>query len=155
VRPSTWFYPRFSLPMVRSLAFTVPPPNGLGLLCKLTRWIVLQKARRHRTSRLRLLVRTQFQVLFHSATRGSFYLSLTVLVHYRSQDIFSLGGWSLRFQSGFHVSRPTRQRWQDKSLQLVIIRFPTLRVPGFHSLWRSFPEPSARLGNFLPYAGWW
>jgi hypothetical protein len=87
----------------------MPPPNGLGLPTKLTRWIVLQKARRHPTSGLRLLVRTQFQVLFHSAIRSSFNLSLTVLVHYRSQDIFSLGGWSLRFQSGFHVSRPTRQ----------------------------------------------
>ena len=87
----------------------MPPPDGLGSPCKLTRWIVLQKARRHRTSRLRLLVRTQFQVLFHSAIRGSFNLSLTVLVHYRSQDIFSLGGWSLRFQTGFHVSRPTRE----------------------------------------------
>src|SRR3982751_3249362 len=86
----------------------MPPPNGLGLPTKLTRWIVLQKARRHPTSGLRLLVRTQFQVLFHSAIRGSFNLSLTVLVHYRSQDIFSLGGWSPRFQSGFHVSRPTR-----------------------------------------------
>ena len=33
---------------------------------QITRWIVLQKARCHRTSRLQLLVRTQFQVLFHS-----------------------------------------------------------------------------------------
>ena len=38
----------------------------LKLLHELTRWIVLQKARRHRTSRLRLLVRTRFQDLFHS-----------------------------------------------------------------------------------------
>ena len=33
---------------------------------------------------LLLLVRTRFQVLFHSPHRGSFRLSLTVLVHYRS-----------------------------------------------------------------------
>ena len=33
---------------------------------------------------LRLLVSIQFQDLFHSPTRGSFHLSLTVLVHYRS-----------------------------------------------------------------------
>lgn len=33
---------------------------------------------------LRLLVRIRFQVLFHSPLRGSFRLSLTVLVHYRS-----------------------------------------------------------------------
>ena len=44
----------------------------------------MQKARRHRTSPLRPLVSTRFQVLFHSPVRGSFHLSLTVLVHYRS-----------------------------------------------------------------------
>ena len=40
-------------------------------------------------------------------SRGSFYLSLTVLVRYRSQNIFSLGTWSSQLQSGFLVSRPT------------------------------------------------
>ncbi len=33
---------------------------------------------------LPLLVNIRFQVLFHSPSRGSFHLSLTVLVHYRS-----------------------------------------------------------------------
>ena len=41
--------------------------------------------------------------------RGSFNLSLTVLVLYRSYYIFSLGRWTSRIQTGFHVSRPTRQ----------------------------------------------
>ena len=36
--------------------------------------------------KLLLLVRTRFQVLFHSPLRGSFHLSLTVLVHYRSVE---------------------------------------------------------------------
>ena len=40
---------------------------------------------------LRLLVSTRFQVLFHSPNRGTFHLSLTVLVHYRSSSVFSLG----------------------------------------------------------------
>ena len=44
----------------------------------------MQKARRHATWTLRPLVSTRFQVLFHSPVRGSFHLSLTVLVHYRS-----------------------------------------------------------------------
>ncbi len=35
---------------------------------------------------LRLLVSARFQVLFHSPRRGSFHLSLTVLVHYRSSE---------------------------------------------------------------------
>ena len=41
------------------------PSDDLRLRMQITRWIVLQKARRHPEG-LRLLVRTQFQVLFHS-----------------------------------------------------------------------------------------
>ena len=47
------------------LAFTVAPSLDLTLHWKLTRWIVLQKARRHPEG-LRLLVGTEFQDLFHS-----------------------------------------------------------------------------------------
>ena len=43
-----------------------------------------------------LLVSTWFQVLFHSPLRGTFHLSLTVLVHYRWVLVFSLGWWSTR-----------------------------------------------------------
>ena len=48
------------------LAFTVAPSLDLTLRTKLTRWIVLQKARRHGTSPLRHLVSIEFQDLFHS-----------------------------------------------------------------------------------------
>ena len=41
------------------------PSDDLRLLYTVTRWIVLQKAPRHPEG-LRVLVRTQFQVLFHS-----------------------------------------------------------------------------------------
>ena len=44
----------------------------------------MQKARRHPTKGLRPLVGVWFQDLFHSVIHGSFHLSLTVLVHYRS-----------------------------------------------------------------------
>ena len=37
--------------------------------------------------------RKQFQVLFHRVSHPAFHLSLTVLVHYRSFVLFSLGGW--------------------------------------------------------------
>ena len=46
----------------------------------------MQKARRHSISELRQLVSERFQGLLHSPVRGSFHLSLTVLVHYRSSD---------------------------------------------------------------------
>ena len=41
--------------------------------------------------RLRLLVSLRFQVLFPLPNRDAFHLSLTVLVHDRSQRVFSLG----------------------------------------------------------------
>ena len=45
----------------------------------------MQKARRYPdSSGLRPLVSEQFQVLFHPPVRGTFHLSFTVLVHYRS-----------------------------------------------------------------------
>ena len=69
----------------------------------------MQKARRHRKqNRLRPLVGAWFQGLFHSPARGAFHLSLTVLVHYRSPRVFSLGGWSRRIHAGFHVPRATQ-----------------------------------------------
>ncbi len=44
----------------------------------------MQKARRHTQMVLRPLVGIRVQGLFHSPVRGTFHLSLTVLVHYRS-----------------------------------------------------------------------
>ena len=40
-------------------------------------------------------------------SRGAFHLSLTVLVHYRSRRVFSLGGWSPQLPTEFHVLRGT------------------------------------------------
>ena len=66
----------------------------------LTRWLILLKARRQiDRSTLRPVVSTQFQILFHSPRRGSFHLSLTVLMRYRSSRVFSLGGWTPRFHT--------------------------------------------------------
>ena len=65
----------------------------------------MQKARRHRTKRLRQLVGVWVQGLFHSSVRSAFHLSLTVLV----SGVFSLAGWSRRIRSGLHVSRLTQE----------------------------------------------
>ena len=66
------------------LAFASDPPlNGLTMLATVTRRLIMQKARRHPKG-LRPLVSVWFQDLFHSVIHGSFHLSLTVLVHYRS-----------------------------------------------------------------------
>ena len=66
------------------LAFaTDPHQKCLSLPATVTRRLIMQKARRH-TEVLRPLVSVWFQDLFHSVIHGSFHLSLTVLVHYRS-----------------------------------------------------------------------
>jgi hypothetical protein len=49
----------------------------------------------------------RFQDLFHSPCRGAFHHSLTVLVHYRSPAVFSLGWWSTPLPTRYHVSGGT------------------------------------------------
>ena len=66
--------------------------------------------------------------------RGTFHLSLTVLVHYRSPLVFSLAGWSPRIRSGLHVSGPT-QVPTEESLEF--------RLRGFNPLRTAFPDRSA------------
>src|SRR5215467_15230440 len=43
-----------------------------------------------------------------SPSRGAFHLSLTVLLHYRSLEVFSLGEWSPLLPTRLHVSRGTQ-----------------------------------------------
>ena len=99
VRSSSWCYPTFNLIKGRSLGFastttdyvallrlafaSAPELNSLTLPMRVTRRFIMQKARRHHYW-LRPLVGTWFQGLFHSSIRGSFHLSFTVLVRYRS-----------------------------------------------------------------------
>ena len=99
VRSSIRCYPDFNLDKGRSLGFASATSDqrpvqarfhyGTGTEClgppeTATRRFIMQKARRHSTWELRPLVGVRFQELFHSAARGAFHLSLTVLVHYRS-----------------------------------------------------------------------
>src|ERR1700731_2936861 len=91
VRSSTRSYPRFNLPMGRSLrfgsttcdsdalfrlAFATAAPHGLTLPHIVTRRLILQKARGHFTlaeaRTLPRLVGTRFQVLFHDPSPGHF-----------------------------------------------------------------------------------
>ena len=100
VRSSIPCYRDFNLAKCRSLGFASTPTDYGALLrlafasapwlnhltspVKVTRRFIMQKARRHHTKWLRPLVSERFQVLFHSSIRGSFHLSFTVLVRYRS-----------------------------------------------------------------------
>ncbi len=56
-------------------------------------------------------------------SRGSFHLSLAVLVHYRSCNIFSLRGWTLWIQSRFLVPRPTQETIYKVSFAFVYTTF--------------------------------
>ena len=61
----------------------------------------MQKVRGHPYCyRLPQNVGKWFQGLFHSPHRGAFHLSLTVLVHYRSPSVFSLGEWTPQLPTG-------------------------------------------------------
>ena len=68
----------------------------------------------HRPSiALRLLVGLRFQVLFHSPHWGTFHLSLTVLVHYRSPNVFSLGEWTPQLPAGLACPAVLRYSGRD------------------------------------------
>ena len=100
VRSSIPCYRDFNLDKCRSLGFASTPTDStassaslslrlrpswdLTLPVMVTRRFIMQKARRHCIKQLRPLVGARVQDLFHSPARGSFHLSLTVLVRYRS-----------------------------------------------------------------------
>jgi hypothetical protein len=76
------------------------------------------------------LVCMRFQDLFHSPNRGSFHLSLTVLVHYRCLCVFSLRRWTCYFHTGFHVPRATLEQPEESF---------SFRVQDYYLLWCDFP----------------
>jgi len=92
-------------------------------------------------------VRNWFQFLFHWASRPSFHLSLTVLVHYRLQVVFSLGGWFPQLPT-VYLHRGTQEIPRES------VKF---RIQGFHFLWPDIPDCSATwqilmLGSYNPHS---
>ena len=79
----------------------MPSVNTLSLQQQITRWIVLQKARRHPTRGLRLLVRTQFQDLFHSPSGVLLTFPSRYLYTIDHTIYLALGGGPPRFKQGF------------------------------------------------------
>ena len=100
-----------------------------------TRRTVLQKVRRRTRAVLRQFVNAGFQVLFHSPpgvlfTFPSRYCALSV-----TSQCLALRGGPRAFPQGFSC--------------LAVLWIPprrlSLRLRGFHPLWRDFPDPSAGL----------
>ena len=86
--PSTWPWvdhqvsrqqPLTNSPSSDSLSLRLQDSSLLTSLVTVTRRLIMQKARRHSITKLRPLVGTWFQVLFHPGTPSPFHLSLTVL----------------------------------------------------------------------------
>ena len=103
----------------------------------------MQKARRHPTKGPRPLAGAWFQGLFHSPARGSFHLSLTVLVRYRSLGSVQPFGMVPDNSAGI----PRAPAYSGPG--------PPgggLRVRGSHPLRPAVPDGSARLPPNI-YAG--
>ena len=84
-----------------------PVLNTLTLLHRITRRPVLQKVRGRTFNVLPLLVNIGFQVLFHSPPGVLFTFPSRYFSAIGHQVVFSLGGWSPLFPTGFLVSRGT------------------------------------------------
>ena len=123
VRASSGFYPAFTLPRGSSPGFGSTARDSrpvrtrfrcgyasLGLTSPLTatRGLINQKAHGHPLLGLPLLVGARFQVLFHSPSGVLFTFPSRYLCAIGRRVVFSLGGWSPRIPTGFHVSRGTR-----------------------------------------------
>ncbi len=93
----------------------------------------MQKARRHTVNVLRPLVGVRFQDLFHSLTQGSFHLSLTVLVHYRS--LRSIQPYRMVPVDSDRISRVPSYSGYYQLINLFQIR-------DYHPLWLFFPKHS-------------
>ena len=115
---------------------------------KVTRWLILQKARGQRAlALLPPLVSTRFQVLFHSARRGSFHLSLTVLVHYRSLKVFSLGEWTPQLPTGLACPVVLKCRSRERSFSPTGLSPSLVGLSSALGLSFSFLTLSVRCGS--------
>ena len=86
-----------------SLLSRTSPPTA-------TRWLILQKARRHIAGMLRLLGGARFQVLFHSPLGVLFTFPSRYWFAIGHRRVLSLGGRSPLLRTGFHVSGATRDQ---------------------------------------------
>lgn len=103
----------------------------LTLLQKLTRRIIMQKARSHplplRVIGLLQLASLRFQVLFHSHSWVLFNFPSQYLCTIGCQLVFSLGQWSGRIPARFPVSDST---WEQRPFWLMIFVYGTFTLYG-------------------------
>ena|SRR6476660_685358 len=96
----------------------------------LTRRLILQKARRHpapKGQRLRRIVGTRFQELFHSPPGVLFTIPSRYLSAIGHQGVFRLTRWSWQIHGRFQESAATREHSQSR---LTIFTYGTLTLYG-------------------------
>src|SRR3954454_7731013 len=130
VRSSTRSYPRFNLPMDRSLrfgsracdyfalfglAFATATPHGLTSPHTTNSQAHSSKGTpsQHPKALLRRIVGNRFQVLFHSPPGVLFIFPSRYLSAIGHQEVFRLSGWSRQIHTRFHESRATRENTQE------------------------------------------
>ena len=174
VRPSTGSYPCLSLPWGRSPGFASALRDCLALFrlafaaarCPLTsprsatRWLILQKARRHSARLLRPLGGARFQALFHSPPGVLFTFPSRYWSAIGRRRVFSLGGWSPLLRAGFLVPRatqgPSRGRGGFAYGALTRCGRPSHAVPlppRFLTSRRGLPRPGRPYNPGLPEGG--
>ena len=149
VRASTGSYPRFTLPMDSSPGFASAACDSnrpvqarfrcgsvsLNLAaCRDSQAHSTKGTRSPSSERLPLLGGARFQALFHSPPGVLFTFPSRYWFAIGHRRVFSLGGWSPRLRTGFHVPGPTRDAPQWS------VRF---RVRGSHPLRPALPCRSA------------
>src|SRR5215210_6381635 len=147
VRSSTRSYPRFNLAMGRSLrfgsrsrdcsalfglAFATAAPHGLTSPRNTNSQAHSSKGTPSPLlGRLRRIVSTRFQVLFHSPPGVLFTFPSRYLSAIGHQGVFRLSGWSRRIHTEFHGLGAT---WDTTR------KTARFRVRGSHPLRRPLPE---------------
>src|SRR4029079_2476574 len=124
---------------------TAPPLIGLTLPPLVSRSLMMHKARDQTFPEGHsplTACRHTVSGSFHSPSRGSFRLSLTVLVRYRSSG--SIQPWKMVLPGSHRVARAP---WYSGAARKTC----PFRLKGYHLLWPDFPDSSARdrLCNFL------
>src|SRR5881275_422634 len=156
VRASTRSYPRFTLPMARSprfgsracdsnalfgLAFATATPPGLTSPHTTNSQAHSSKGTPSPVlGRLRRIVGTRFQVLFHSPPGVLFTFPSRYWSAIGHQGVFRLRGWSPQIRTGFLGPRAT---WDPAR------KSPEFRLRGCHPLCRRFPEVFGYSNDFL------
>ncbi len=86
------------------------------MLPRITSRLIMQKARRHPSRGLRLLVSKRFQVLLTLLAGVLFTFPSRYWFTIGRRGVFSLGRWSSQLPTGFHVPRGTRESQPSSSL---------------------------------------